>query len=134
MIAPIIANAVEETPGISYQMIREILSPFANDYALTNNILQDGRDMAKVERFGVPEDNIQFAHGVFTELTAMGHKVFFLYTDRAQTLKNVSAVVLLDELERKKKEKMSMLQAERRDYLLNWMNVHDIFLNTALGS
>ena len=41
MIAPIIANAVEETPGISYQMIREILSPFVNDYALTDNILQE---------------------------------------------------------------------------------------------
>ena len=134
MIAPIIANAVEETPGISYQMIREILSPFANDYALTDNILQDGRDMAKVERFGVPEDYVQFAHGVFTELTAMGHEVFFLYTDRAQTLKNVSAVVLLEELERKKKEKMSMSRTECRDFLSNWMTVHDIFLNTALGS
>ena len=134
MIPPIIANAVEETPGIFYQMIREILSPFANDYALTDNILQDGRDMAKVERFGVPEDNVQFAHGVFTELTAMGHEVFFLYTDRAQTLKNVSAVVLLEELERKKKEKMSMSRTERRDFLSNWMTVHDIFLNTALGS
>jgi hypothetical protein len=134
MIATIIANAVEETPGISYQMIREILSPFANDYALTDNILQDGRDMAKVERFGVPEDNVQFALGVFTELTVMGHEVFFLYTNCAQTLKNVSAVVLLEELERKKKEKMSMLQAERRNFLSNWMTVHDIFLNTALVS
>jgi hypothetical protein len=134
MIAPIIANAVEETPGISYQMIREILSPFVNDYALTDNILQDGRHLAKVERFGVPEDNVQFAHGVFTELTAMGHEVFFLYTDRAKTLKNVSAVVLLEELERKKKEKISMSRAERREYLSNWMTDHDIFLNTALGS
>jgi len=47
MIAPIIANAVEKTPGISYQMIREILSAFANDYALTDNILQDGRTLQK---------------------------------------------------------------------------------------
>ncbi len=60
-----------------------------------------------MERFGVPEDNIQFAHGVLTELKAMGHEVFFLYTDHSQTLKNVSAVVLKEELERKKKEKMS---------------------------
>ena len=44
-IAPIITNAVEETPGISYQMSREILSPFANDYTLTDNILHDGRDI-----------------------------------------------------------------------------------------
>ena len=110
------------------------MSPYANDYVLTDNILQDGRDIAKVERFGVPEDNVQFAHGVFTELNAMGHEVFFLYTDRSQTLKNVSAVVLLEELERKKKEKMSMSRAERRNFLSNWMTDHDIFLNKALGS
>ena len=54
--------------------------------------------------------------------------------DRAKTLKNVSAVVLLKELERKKKEKMSMSRAELREYLSKWMNDHDIFLNTALGS
>jgi len=44
MIAPIIANAVQEKPGISYQMMREILKPFANNYAyaLTDNILPDG--------------------------------------------------------------------------------------------
>ena len=62
----------------------------------------------KVERFGVPEDNVQFAHGVFTMLKAMGHDVFFLHTDCPKTLKNVLAVVLLEELEMKTKEKMSM--------------------------
>jgi hypothetical protein len=134
MIAPIIANAVEETPGISYQMMREILKPYANNYAITDNILQDGRDQAELERFGVPEDNVQFAHGEFSKLKAMGHKVILLYTDRAQTLKNVSAVVLLEELERKKKEKMSMSKAERRDFLSNWMTNHKIYLNTKLGS
>ena len=97
MIAPIIASAVEETPGISYLMMREILKPYANDYAVTDNILQDGRNSAKLERFGVPEDNIQFAHGVFSKLKAMRHKVLLLYTDCAQTLKNVSSVVLLEE-------------------------------------
>ncbi len=73
IIAPLIANAVEETPGISYQMIRDILSPFANDYALTDNILQDGRDIAKVERFGVPEDNVQeVEHTVRTSESMVG--------------------------------------------------------------
>ena len=64
----------------------------------------------------------------------MGHEVILLYTDRAQTLKNVSAVVLLEELERKKKENMFMTKAERRDFLSNWMTNHEIYLNTALGS
>ena len=73
-------------------------------------------------------------HGVFTELNAIGHEVFFLYTDRAQTLKNVSAVVLLEELERKKKEKMSISKAGCCNFLSNWMTAHDIFLNAALGS
>ena len=46
----------------------------------------------------------------------------------------MAAVVLLEELERKKKEKMSISKAECCDFLSNWMTAHDIFLNTALGS
>jgi hypothetical protein len=77
-------------------MMREIMKPYANNYDLTYNILQDGRNSTKLKRLRVPEDNLQFAHGVFSELKAMGHEVLLLYTNCAQTLKNVSAMVLLE--------------------------------------
>ncbi len=42
MIAPIIVNAIEETPGISYQMMTEILKPYANNYAITLRKITQG--------------------------------------------------------------------------------------------
>jgi len=132
-IASIIGNAVAETPGISYQMLREILKPFANDYAITDNILQEGRDIAKMDRFGDPVDNVKYAHGVLCALKELGHEVFLLYTDRRTTLNNVLSVVLAEEVERKKKLKEAMTKDERRQFLNKWKLENQEFLNTELG-
>ncbi len=64
MIVLVIVGVVAENPGIPYQLLREILKPYANDYALMDSILQEGRDLAKVQLFGRGEDNIQYAKGV----------------------------------------------------------------------
>ncbi len=40
-------------------MMWEILKPYMNECAMTNNILQDVRDFAKVDLFGEPEDNVK---------------------------------------------------------------------------
>ncbi len=51
-------NAIEDTPGQLYQMMREILKPYFNKYVLTNNVLQEAHDMAKGNLFGDPDDNV----------------------------------------------------------------------------
>jgi hypothetical protein len=51
-------NAIEDTPGLPYQMMQEILKPYFNEYVLTNNVLQEARDTAKGDLFGDPEDNV----------------------------------------------------------------------------
>jgi hypothetical protein len=73
MVVPIILGAVAKTPGIAYQSLREILKPYAKDYALTDSILQEGRDIAKDVLFGSAEENVQYAEGPQAELRAMGH-------------------------------------------------------------
>jgi hypothetical protein len=54
-VALVLWTTIKETPGLPYQMMREILKPYMNDYAMTNNILQGARDFAKVNLFGQPE-------------------------------------------------------------------------------
>ncbi len=73
MVVPIILGAVAELPGITYQSLKEILKPYAKDYALTDNILQEGRDIAKDVLFGSAEENVQYAKGLQAELRALGH-------------------------------------------------------------
>ena len=46
-LTPIIQSAVLDTPGVIYGNLREILKQYGNNYALTDSILQIGRDIAK---------------------------------------------------------------------------------------
>ncbi len=47
-VAPVLWTTIKETPGILYQMMCEILKPYISEYAMTNNILQEARGIAKL--------------------------------------------------------------------------------------
>ncbi len=65
MVVTIIKDAVADNPKTSYQSIREMMNPYAKEYTLTDSIIQDARDMAKLQLSGSAEENVQYArHGV----------------------------------------------------------------------
>jgi hypothetical protein len=57
-VSHVLWNAIEDTPGLSYQMMCEILKTYFNKYVLTNNILQEAYDTVKGDLFGDPDDNV----------------------------------------------------------------------------
>ena len=63
-VVAIIKDAVADNPGITYQSIREIMKPYAKEYTLTDSIVQDARDWAKLELFGSAKENVRYARGV----------------------------------------------------------------------
>jgi hypothetical protein len=133
MVVLIISGAVAETPEIAYQSLREILKPYAKDYVLTDSILQEGRDVAKDVLFGSAEEKIQYAEGLQVELRAMSHDVKLLYGDRKETIQQVGAVVLSEEMTRLKKLKTTMDPEEQKCYIKRWKKDNEIFLNNAFG-
>ena len=52
-IVPIIMGTIKDNPGILYPLLREILKPYAQDYACTDSLLQEGRELAKAQLFQV---------------------------------------------------------------------------------
>ncbi len=60
-VSHVLWNSIEDTPGLPYQMMHEILKLYFNAYVLTNNFLQEARDTAKGDMFGDPDDNVQYA-------------------------------------------------------------------------
>ena len=50
--------------GITYQSIQEIMKPYAKEYMLMGSIVQDARDLAKLQLFGSAEENMQYGRGV----------------------------------------------------------------------
>jgi hypothetical protein len=57
-VSHLLWNAIEETPGLPYRIMLELLKPHVNKYGSTNNVLQEARDAAKKDLFGDPDDNI----------------------------------------------------------------------------
>jgi hypothetical protein len=117
-LVAIIKDAVSENPGITYQTIREIMKPYAKEYTLTEIILQDGRDLAKMLLFGYADDNVKYADGVMGQLRALGHEVEMFFNDRRSTLQMVSTAVLYEENMRRKKDKLPALnKTMQKSYL-----------------
>jgi hypothetical protein len=117
-LVAIIKDAVSENPGITYQTIREIMKPYAKEYTLTEIILQDGRDLAKMLLFGYANDNVKYADGVMGQLRALGHEVEMFFNDRRSTLQMVSTAVLYEENMRRKKDKLPALnKTMQKSYL-----------------
>jgi hypothetical protein len=89
--------------------------------------------MAKLDMFGESGDNVKYTHGICTALKEMGHEVLILVSDCRTTLKNVLSLVLVEEVERKKKLKETMSPDERRNFIVKWKSDNDIFINNELG-
>jgi hypothetical protein len=115
------------------QMMCEILKPYFNKYVLLNNVLQEGHDKAKVDLFGDLEENIQYAYAIAKAIEEMGHTVNLIFTYRRKTMKKVNALVLKEEMDRKKADKQSMSRQEKVEYVNNWKKENNIFLCDALG-
>ncbi len=126
-------NAVEDTPGLTYQMMREILKLYINEYVLTNNILQEAHDKAKGDVFGDPDKNVKYAYAIANAIQQMGHTVEVVFTDRRTTMKSVNAIVLKEEMDRKKAAKLDMSRDEKVKYVNNWKKDNDAFLCDAFG-
>ena len=134
MIVPIIREAVADNPGISYQSIREIMKPYAKAFTLTDSIIQDGKDLAKLDLFGNADDNVKYAKGVKDHLTALGHAVELRYHDRRRSLQLLTSVVINDEQVRRKKMNLPALDKQLQlNFVRAWKTQNARWINTVFG-
>ncbi len=49
------------------------MKPYAKEYTLTDSIIQDARDMAKLQLFRLAEEIVQYARGVVDQVRGLGH-------------------------------------------------------------
>jgi hypothetical protein len=64
---------------MAYQAMRDIMKPYAKDYALTDSVLQEAWDSAKIELFGSADDNVCYARGVANQLRKLDHEVELVF-------------------------------------------------------
>jgi hypothetical protein len=132
-VVPFIKAAIGNNPSMAYQAMRDIMKPYTKDYALTDSVLQEVRDNAKLELFGLADDNVCYARGVATRLRELDHKVELVFGNQRETLKKATATVLLEEVERCKKAKEIMNKAEQLKFIKKWKTDNDNYLNNVFG-
>ncbi len=114
-------------------MMRKLLKPHFNEYVLTNYILQEACDTAKVDLFGDPDDNVWYAYAIAKALQQMSHAIKVIFIDRRETMQVVNAIVLKEEMDSQKAAKSSMSKQEKVDYVKKWKKDNDTFLCDAFG-
>jgi hypothetical protein len=63
-VGHVLWNAIEDTPGLPYRMMRKMLKPYFSKYVLTNNFLQEACDTAKGNLFGDLDKNDQYTYAI----------------------------------------------------------------------
>jgi hypothetical protein len=135
-VIPIFCPLVKKKPGIDYEALRCALRPFANDSAITNPILQRGRDAAKYEIFGTPEENAWYAECVIEKMHCLGHTAELVISTRAKTMETINTTVVSEEVHRQKNKKGERpLDGinERKEFWKTWKEEHALFLSKTLG-
>jgi hypothetical protein len=133
-VVAIIKDAVADNPGITYQSIREIMKPYAKEYTLTDSIVQDARDRAKLQLFGSAVENMQYVRGALDHVRQLGHEVEMIFQYQQKTIQAASAVVLHDNLLRRKKIKLPVLdKTSQLKYVNKRKAENELFLNKEFG-
>ncbi len=59
-LVPLIQAALANNHGIRYQSIGEIMKPYTKDYTLTDSIVQEAWDIAKLHLFGLLDKDMRY--------------------------------------------------------------------------
>jgi hypothetical protein len=131
---PLILPVIVDTPAISNKNLRQYLSGYGKDHALTDSILQEARTEAKAQLFGNSEENVKYTDSMKTYLERNGHVVELRYTSRKETIRNVERLVFSEELQRLKAKDNSTLDKERGSaYWNTWKKENYDLLVNQLG-
>ena len=92
------------------------------------------RDAAKRDIFGKAEENVMYAEKVAEEMRGQGHTVELLFTTRKETLANINTVVLQEEVDYRKRNKLPAFDDAnaRKIFWQEWKRNNAVLLSESL--
>jgi hypothetical protein len=120
---------------MSYDHMRGLLANHVHTELITDNLLQEARDWAKLQLFGNANYNVQYCKVVKASIIGMGHLFEFLYCDRCDVIRQLLTTVVWEELKRREDKKEPALEqgAQTEEFIKNWLIKHDVPLTNQLG-
>jgi hypothetical protein len=111
-IVPLLLSVIIDTHAISNKNLKQFLSVYGKDHALSDSILQEARSEGKAQLLGKADENVQYSEGMKTYLKRSGHTVELNYTSRKETHYNVEHLMVSKELLHLKVKDNSTLNKE----------------------
>ena len=129
-VSYLLRKTLADCPGASYRVMSEVIHDYVNEYAITNNILQDARQHARKDIFGEAEDNVKYAYALRDSLVERGHDCELMFTSRREVLRQIRAVVVKEELDWREIANEPTLERgqPRLDYINEWLRKHELEL------
>ena len=78
------------------------------------------KNKAKIDLFGLPHINVQYATALRDQMEAEGHKVLFIEQDDMHVHMMLERIVLKEEIDCQKREKVNMMANEKMAFLEKW--------------
>ena len=131
----LLRSPLETCPGMSYVHMRGLLANHVHTELITDNLLQEARDWAKLQLFGNANNNVQYCEAVKAVIIGMGHLCEFLYCDRCDVIRQLGTTVVREELKQREDKKEPALKwgAQTEEFIRNWLIKHDVPLTNQLG-
>jgi hypothetical protein len=82
-----------------------LTSYHANPGCITDNILQEARDSAKIDLFGIPSENVMYAEAIQDAIRGMGHSCELIFAYCHDVICQLRITVLFEEQKRREKNK-----------------------------
>ena len=116
----LLLNEIGQTPNISNKHMKNVLSLYIKDKFLTNSLLPNAKNKAKIDLFGRPHINAQYATALRDQMEAEGHNVLLVEQDAMHVHMMLERIVLKEEIDCQKREKVNMKENEKMAFLEKW--------------
>ena len=122
-------------PSMPIKVLKNNLRAFGKSYALTPNILQAAKKIARRELFGLPSINVTYALKVKEALVRNGHYCDIEFTPRNVIMQNVKKVVTEDEIRRRAGDVADFnTAAAHNNHFREWKKKNREFIELEFGN
>ena len=119
-IVPLIKSEIETTPNMSYKLCKALIAPYLKDKFVTTSLLQNARQLARLEVFGNPDDNVQMVKAFLLELKVRNHDVMIVEKSAHEVYKLLERIILTEEVEKRKSAGKKMSKMEKINFIKDW--------------
>ena len=133
-IVPLMVDQIRDRPNLTNEQMRAYLLPYAPEQYFTENLLQNTRTKAKLEEFGEPAVNVQYAYHLQAAMDSAGHPCQMIFVNRGVVMSSISQILADNENRIRYKSGLDRMNSQERvAFLSGWFEENITSINKQMG-